>query len=106
MTKRWWSGPFVFIFSNTSEKALNTPVYIHVYDGVYMSVVISIRVAESVKEDIEKLGYSPAEYTKRVLLRELKRDRGKEAMEWLKKNRLPAGAKSTTEMIREDRDSR
>ena len=71
-----------------------------------MSVTISIRVDDDVKEAIEDLGYNPGEYVKKVVLKELRKERSLAALNWLKKNRLPPGKKSGVEMIREDRDSR
>ena len=71
-----------------------------------MSTTISIRVDEEVLKAIEDLGYKPGVYVKKVLLKELRKDRARSALDWLWKNRLPPGKKSSAEMIREDRDSR
>ena len=71
-----------------------------------MTVVITIQVDDDVIKAIEDLGYDPEEFTKRTLIKHLKRDQSLKALKWLKKNRLPPGEKSVTEMIREDRDSR
>jgi hydrogenase maturation factor len=71
-----------------------------------MTVVITIQVDDDVIKAIEDLGYDPEEFTRRTLIKSIKKDRAKEALNWLKKNRLPPGEKSSTEMIREDRDSR
>ena len=70
-----------------------------------MSVTISVRVDDEVKKEIEELGYTPSEYIRKILIRELKKEHSRRAVEWLKKYRLPAGEKSVEEEIREDRDS-
>ncbi len=71
-----------------------------------MSVTISVRVDDQVKEDIEKLGYTPGEFTKQALMNELERVKSGRALDWLKKNRIPGGDIPVEEMIRRDRDSR
>ena len=71
-----------------------------------MSVVLSVRIDEEDAEDIERLGINPSEFLREALKAELKRRKGRAALEWLKKNRLPRGKKSVVKMIREDRDSR
>jgi hypothetical protein len=71
-----------------------------------MSVTISIRVDEEVKAQIEEWGYSPGEYVKQLLEKEIRRRRNSQALEWLSKNRLPSEGKSSTQIIREARDSR
>jgi len=71
-----------------------------------MSVTISVRVNDEVKKKIEELGYTPSEYIKKILIQELKKERSRRAMAWLKAHRLPSGEKSVEEEIREDRDSR
>ncbi|MEE9151186.1 MAG: antitoxin [Thermoplasmata archaeon] len=71
-----------------------------------MSVTISIRVDDDIKKNIEELGYQPGEYLKKILIRELKKERSRNTISWLKKNRLKTKGKSTEDLIREDRDSR
>ena len=71
-----------------------------------MSTTISIRVDDDVLKAIIDLGYKPGEFTKKALLKALRRERLNGALKWLEENRLPPGEKSVTEMIREDRDSR
>ncbi len=71
-----------------------------------MSAIISIRVDEALIKDIESMGYKPGEYTKKVLEKTLRKERAKQAMEWLEEHRLPSGEKTGTELIREDRDRR
>ena len=71
-----------------------------------MSAVISVRVEDDIKEEIERLGHNPSDYLRALLLRELRRDRSARAIEWLKKNRLPAGKQPSYHSIRQDRDSR
>jgi hypothetical protein len=71
-----------------------------------MSVTISIRVDEVIKQNIEELVYQPGEYLKKILIRELKKERAKKTLSWLKTNRLKTKGKPTEELIREDRDSR
>jgi predicted transcriptional regulator len=71
-----------------------------------MSVTISIRVDDEVKKEIEELGYNPSEYIKKVLIRELKKERSRRALVWLEAHRFPPGEKSAEEEIRKDRDSR
>ena len=87
-------------------KGLFSNVYIYVYGVVYMSAIISIRVEDEIRKDIEKLGYTPSEYIKKILIQELKRERSKKALTWLRANRLPGGKKQTQDLIRKDRDSR
>ena len=81
-------------------------VYICVHKSVNMSVTISIRVDDEIKKEIEELGYTPSEYIRKILIRELKKEHSRRAVAWLKAHRLPAGEKPVEEEIREDRDSR
>jgi hypothetical protein len=69
-----------------------------------MSVTISIRVDDEIKKNIEELGYQPGEYLKKILIRELKKERARKTMSWLKKNRMKTQGKPVEELIREDRD--
>lgn len=71
-----------------------------------MSVTISVRVDDEVKKEIEELGYTPSEYIRKILIQELKKERSRRAVAWLKAHRLPAGEKPVEEEIREDRDLR
>lgn len=71
-----------------------------------MSVTLSIRVDDEVKKEIEELGYDPSEYVKKVLIKELKKERSRRALAWLEAHRLPPGKKSVEEEIRKERDSR
>ena len=71
-----------------------------------MSIVISVRVEDELKYEIEKTGYTPSVFVRRALERELKRVRSKEALEWLERNRIPSTGTPSEELIREDRDSR
>lgn len=71
-----------------------------------MSVVISVRVDDNTRDIIEEMGFTPSEYIRMLLDRELKRERSKRTLEWLRKNRIPGTGLSSTEMIRRDRDSR
>ena len=71
-----------------------------------MSVTISVRVEDHVLEDINRMGYKPGEYMKRVLIRDLRRMKSKKALSWLKENRIESVAGSSRELIRKDRDSR
>jgi len=71
-----------------------------------MSVTISIRVEEKTKDEIEELGYTPSEYIKTILKKELKMERRKRALERLKTKRLPPGGRTGTEITRKLRDSR
>lgn len=71
-----------------------------------MSVTISIRVDDEVTKEIEELGYTPSEYIKKILIKELKRERSRRTLAWLKDHRLSAGKKPVEEEIREDRDAR
>ena len=71
-----------------------------------MSVTISVRVDEDVKRQIEALGYTPSEYIRHILVRELKKEHSQKAITWLEHHRLSAGEKPVEKEIREDRDSR
>ena len=71
-----------------------------------MSVTISIRVEDEIKQDIEELGYKPGEYLKKILKQELKKERSLRALGWIKKHRLEGEGRTAEEIIREDRDSR
>ncbi|UCH88218.1 MAG: hypothetical protein JSV49_08105 [Thermoplasmata archaeon] len=71
-----------------------------------MGAVISIRVDDEIKKEIEKIGYTPSEFIKKILIQELKREQSKRALGWLKNNRLKKGKKSVEDQIREDRDKR
>ena len=70
-----------------------------------MSITISVRVEDQIKEDIEKLGYTPGDFTKRALMKELKRVKHQNAMDYFKENPLPPGEEPVEVMIRRDRDS-
>jgi hypothetical protein len=71
-----------------------------------MSVTISIRVDDEIKENIEELGYKPGDYLKKILIQELKKEQSKKALLWLKKHRLKTIGKTAEELIRKDRDSK
>jgi hypothetical protein len=71
-----------------------------------MSVTISVRVEEEVKDEIEAMGYKPGEYIRKILIAELKKERGNKALTWLNEHRLKSKGKPSEEIIREDRDSR
>jgi len=71
-----------------------------------MSETLSVRVEDGVKEEIEALGYAPNTFLKKILLRELKKEKARRALSWLKENRLEPGETSVEDIIREDRDSR
>ena len=71
-----------------------------------MSVTISIRVDDEIKQRIEELGYQPGEYLKKILIRELKKEHSRKTISWLKANRLKTLGKSSEELIRENRDVR
>jgi hypothetical protein len=71
-----------------------------------MSVTISIRVDDEIKEEIEKLGYSPGDYLKKILIQRLKKERSLKVLAWIKDHRLKTKGKLAEELIREDRDSR
>lgn len=81
-------------------------VNIYVNKGVNMSVTISVRVDEDVKNEIEAMGYKPGEYIRRILIAELKKERGREALSWLREHRLKSKGIPSEELIRADRDSR
>lgn len=69
-----------------------------------MSEIISVRVDDDIKKEIESLGYTPSEFVKAIILREIRREKSKIALSWLKKNRLKRGKKLVEDQIREDRD--
>ena len=71
-----------------------------------MSVTISIRVDDEVKENIEELGYKPGDYLKKILIQELKKEQSKKALVWLKNNKIKTKGKTAEELIRRDRDSK
>ena len=71
-----------------------------------MSVVISIRVEEDVKVEIEKMGYAPGEYIRDLVEKDIKKKRARKALDWLSEHRLPAGGPNAEDLIRMDRDSR
>ena len=71
-----------------------------------MSVTISIRVDQDIKQNIEDLGYKPGDYLKKILIQELKKERSKKALAWLKKHKLKTKGKTAEELIRMDRDSK
>jgi hypothetical protein len=69
-----------------------------------MSVTISIRIDEELRDSIEDMGFTPGEYLKMILIKELKKERSRRTLNWLKKNRLKGLARSSEDLIREDRD--
>jgi hypothetical protein len=71
-----------------------------------MSVTISIRVDDEVKENIEELGYKPGDYLKKILIQELKKEQSRKALLWLKKHKIKSKGKTAEELIRKDRDSK
>ncbi len=73
---------------------------------VVMSVTISIRVDDEIKQNIEDLGFAPGEYLKKILIRELKKELARKTLVWLKENRIRTKGKSAEELIRKDRDAR
>ena len=81
-------------------------MYIYIDNGVNMSVTISLRVEDEIKQEIELLGYKPGEYLKKILIQELKKERSLRALAWIEKNKLKPKGKTAEQLIREDRDSR
>ncbi len=71
-----------------------------------MSVTISVRVEDHIKNDIEDLGYKPGEYLKMILYQEIQKEKSKKALQWLKKHRLNTDGATVEDSIRKDRDSR
>ena len=71
-----------------------------------MSVTISVRVEDDIKNDIEDLGYKPGEYLKMILYQEIQKEKSKKALQWLKDHRLNTDGTTVEDKIRKDRDSR
>ncbi|MDP7078739.1 MAG: hypothetical protein QF415_02530 [Candidatus Undinarchaeales archaeon] len=71
-----------------------------------MSVTISVRVEDHIKREIEDLGYAPGEYLKLVLERELRRERSRKALVWIKKHRVPSKGELAEQLVRKARDMR
>ena len=69
-----------------------------------MSVTISIRIDDDIKQRIEELGFKPGEYLKKILAQDLKKERSKKALTWLKEHRLKTIGTTAEELIRKDRD--
>jgi hypothetical protein len=69
------------------------------------SVVLSLRIPEGIKRDIEDLGYEPTKFVKQAILDAIKRERSKRALEWIKENRITM-EEEVSEIIRHDRDTR
>jgi len=53
------------------------------------TVVISVRIPEKIKKDIEDLGFKVPVFVKEAVREELKRRRSEEAMRWIRTNRVP-----------------
>jgi hypothetical protein len=70
-----------------------------------MSVTISIRVDEEIKQTIEDMGFNPGEYLKNILINQLKKEKSKRALDWLKKHKIKSRNKTAEELIRIDRDA-
>jgi len=70
-----------------------------------MSVTISIRVDDKIKRSIEELGYKPGEYLKNILMNQLKKEQSKNALDWLKKNKIKSKGKTAEQLIRTDREA-
>jgi len=71
-----------------------------------MSVTISIRVDDTVKEEIESFGYNPSSYLKGILMKELKKEHSRKALSWIREHRVEYRGETAENAIREDRDSR
>lgn len=71
-----------------------------------MGSVISIRVEDDVVADIERLGFKPGEYLKRILENEIRKDRSRLALGRLRARMAPKGPEPAQTLIRRDRDSR
>lgn len=52
-------------------------------------VIISVRVPEEIKKDIEDLGFEVSAFVKDAIKEELKRRRSGEAVSWIMANRVP-----------------
>ncbi len=70
-----------------------------------MSVTISVRVEDHVKREIEELGYTPSEFLRHLLERELRRERSRKALAWINEHRIPLGGTPAKRLVREDRDT-
>ena len=53
------------------------------------TVVISVRVPEKIKKEIEELGFKVSVFVKDAIEEELRRRRSEEAMRWISMNRVP-----------------
>jgi len=71
-----------------------------------MSVIVSIRIEDSIKRSIEDLGYTPGEYIKKILAQEINKEKARKTLEWLKEHRIKTKGEPSWKMIRKDRDSR
>ncbi|MDY6966174.1 MAG: hypothetical protein SVM80_09470 [Halobacteriota archaeon] len=69
------------------------------------SIVLSVRIPEEVKKDIENLGYEPTKFTKQAILDAIRREQSKRALEWIKANMITIEGE-VSEIIRHYRDDR
>lgn len=53
------------------------------------TVVVSVRIPEEVKKEIEELGFKVHVFVKEAIHKELKRRKREKALEWIKNNRVP-----------------
>jgi len=106
----WWVGAGAALqlgwrLEGLWEQKLFLVAPIYVYNGVNVSVTISIRVDDAVKEEIESFGHNPSSYIKGILMRELKREHSRKALSWIREHQIEYSGETAEESIREDRDS-
>jgi hypothetical protein len=76
-----------------------------VYDGVNMSVTVSVRLDEDDLKILKEMGLKPGPLMKNLLKEEIRKRKAVQALQWLEKQSIKANF-DVTESIRKDRDRR
>ena len=71
-----------------------------------MSVTVSVRIDEEELEQIKEMGLNPSNFIRDLIRNELRKQRVRKTLRWLRENRIDAPGPESTEIIRELRDTR
>lgn len=84
---------------NIPEKAIS------VYNGVNMSVTVSVRLNEDEIKALDEMGLRPGPLMKQLLRAEIRKRKALQSLKWLENNSIKANI-DIAQSIREDRDRR
>jgi post-segregation antitoxin (ccd killing protein) len=75
-----------------------------VYD--IMTVTVSVRINEEEFEQIKEMGINPSTFIRDLIRNELRKQKVRKTLQWLRENRIDAPGPTGAEIVRELRDTR